>query len=194
MRVVDVVVAVSLLLLLAPVAVLAAVAIVCESRGGVFYRSKRVGLGGKPFIMWKLRTMRRTAGLPVTWADDPRVTVVGHFLRRTHLDEYPQLWNVIRGDMALVGPRPEDRSFVDLDDPRWQRVLTRRPGITGPTQLTWAQRERQLLRGRSTLEMYRRDILPFKLASDLRYVDERTNLGDVLILLQSLIVPFRRAA
>ena len=191
MRAFDVVVSVLLLVLLAPLALLAAIAIVCESRGGVLYRSRRLGLGGRWFTMWQFRTMRPIGGSPVTWPDDPRVTLVGRVLRRLGLDDWPQLWNVLRGEMRLVGPRPQNPSMVDLEDPRWQRILSVPPGITGPTQLHWAHREQVLLRGRSTLELYRHHILPLKLASDVRYVETRAPLRDALILLEALVVPFR---
>ena len=116
------------------------------------------------------------------------------FLRRFGLDELPQLLNVIRGEMSLVGPRPEDPSLVDLDDPRWARVLSVRPGITGPTQLFWAPREAAVLEGPDPVVTYRRDVLPAKLASDVRYVAERSVGGDLRVLAATLLVPFRRAA
>ncbi len=127
------------------------------------------------------------AGPAVTGAGDPRVTPVGRLLRRTHLDEWPQLWNVLRGEMSVVGPRPEDPRFVDPEDPRWRRVLSVRPGLTGPTQLVWARREPALLRTPDPETTYRRDVLPQKLASDVRYVDRRSLLGDLGCLLRTLV-------
>jgi lipopolysaccharide/colanic/teichoic acid biosynthesis glycosyltransferase len=193
-RALDVLGAAAGLLLLAPIGVLAALAIVLESRGGALYAARRFGRGGVPFTMWKLRTMRGDDGARLTTSGDARVTRVGRLLRWCGFDEWPQLWNVLRGDMSLVGPRPEDPALVDLGDPRWARVLSVRPGITGPTQLVWAPREAAVLRGPDPEATYRRDVLPAKLASDERYVAERSVGGDLRVLAATLLVPFRRAA
>ena len=193
-RVLDVVGAAIGLVVLAPFAVIAAVAIACDSRGGVLYRAERMGRDGQVFSMLKLRTLHRTAGPRITAGDDERITRVGRVLRRLHVDEWPQLWNVIRGDMSLVGPRPEDPSLVDLDDARWRRVLAVRPGITGPTQLAFAQREAECLRTASAEHTYVRDLLPAKLASDDAYVATRSLARDVSILARTLVVPLRRVA
>jgi len=193
-------VALSAFVLTAPLAGLAAIAITVESRGGALFRARRMGRNGRPFTMLKLRSMIAETGPRITVPDDARVTRVGRVLRRIHLDEWPQLWNVLRGDMSLVGPRPEDPSLVDLADSRWQRVLSVRPGITGPTQLVFAAREDALLRGdgsqASTVEIetrYRRDVLPEKLASDLGYVDRRSLATDLAVLARTLALPFRGA-
>ncbi len=192
-RVVDVVVALVLGVLLLPLACAVALAVVIDSRGGAFHRAARVGRGGVPFRMWKLRTMHVAAPGPrVTAGDDPRVTRVGRVLRRLHLDEIPQLWNVLRGDMGLVGPRPEDPALVDARDVRWRRVLAVRPGMTGPTQLAWARREALLLRGSDPERAYREHVLPAKLASDVAYVGARTFRGDLALLARTLAAPFAR--
>ncbi len=200
-RTIDILVALSAFVLTAPLAGLAAIAITVESRGGALFRARRMGRNGRPFTMLKLRSMVAETGPRITAQDDARVTRVGRILRRVHLDEWPQLWNVLRGDMSLVGPRPEDPSLVDLADPRWQRVLSVRPGITGPTQLVFAACEGALLRGdgsqASTVEIetrYRRDVLPEKLASDLGYVDRRSLATDLAVLARTLALPFRGAA
>ena len=199
-RAIDILVALSAFVLTAPLAGLAAIAITVESRGGALFRARRMGRNGRPFTMLKLRSMIAETGPRITVPDDARVTRVGRVLRRIHLDEWPQLWNVLRGDMSLVGPRPEDPSLVDLADSRWQRVLSVRPGITGPTQLVSAAREDALLRGdgsqASTVEIetrYRRDVLPEKLASDLGYVDRRSLATDLAVLARTLALPFRGA-
>ena len=194
MRALDVIVACIGLVVFAPLAALVAVLIVLESRGRPLFGARRVGRRGVIFTMWKLRTMRAVAGAPVTAGDDARVTRIGRLLRWSGFDEWPQLWNVLRGEMSLVGPRPEDPALVDLEDARWVRVLTVRPGITGPTQLEWAPREAAILRGPEPVETYRRDVLPAKLVSDTRYVAERSVRGDLRVLAATLLVPFRRAA
>jgi lipopolysaccharide/colanic/teichoic acid biosynthesis glycosyltransferase len=196
-RVLDVLVAVVGLVLLAPAAALAGLFVAVESRGGVFHRATRMGRAGRRFTMWKLRTMRAVAhgsvGARITACDDVRVTRVGRVLRRLHLDEWPQLVNVIRGEMSLVGPRPEDPALVDLDDPRWGRVLSVRPGITGPTQLEFAPREAVQLSACDAEATYRREILPAKLASDVGYVESRSLLVDIGVLVRTLALPFRSA-
>jgi lipopolysaccharide/colanic/teichoic acid biosynthesis glycosyltransferase len=186
-RALDVVVALLGLVLLAPLSALVAIVILLESRGGVLFAAERVGQGGTPFTMWKLRTMHDAPGAPVAARGDPRVTGIGRLLRWSGFDEWPQLWNVLRGDMSLVGPRPEDPALVDLEDPRWVRVLSVRPGITGPTQLVWAPREAAVLRGPEPLETYRRDVLPAKLRSDERYVAERSVRGNLRVLAATLL-------
>jgi lipopolysaccharide/colanic/teichoic acid biosynthesis glycosyltransferase len=175
---------------LAPLLVLIAVAVKLESRGPVLFAAERVGRAGRRFRMRKFRTMRVDAGGPrVTTAEDPRVTRVGRLLRRTHFDEAPQLWNVLVGDMSLVGPRPEDPRFVDEGDPAQRRVLSVRPGITGPSQLAFAGREGALLGREDPERDYRERVLPAKLAADAAYVERRSFAGDLAILARTL---FRR--
>ncbi len=119
-----------------PLMVICAALIKLNSQGPVFYRQKRIGRNGEPFTIVKLRTMAVFGnGLPITAADDQRVTSVGRFLRKFKIDELPELWNIVRGEMAFVGPRPEVPEFVDLVDPAWREVLEARPGITDPVTL-----------------------------------------------------------
>lgn len=147
----------------------------------------RVGRGGTPFTMWKLRSMRSeqadgsSGGAAITAADDDRITPVGAMMRRWRLDELPQVWNVARGDMGLLGPRPESPALVDLDDLRWHRVLAARPGITGPTQLVVEQWESERLQDGSQEDVYRTEILPVKLAVDEWYVRRGSALIDVQV-------------
>src|SRR5436309_3930814 len=135
-RAFDLAIAIPALVLVSPVIGVAALAVRLDSRGSAFYRGERIGLEGRPFRILKLRSMAPGAdrvGPAVTIAGDPRITRVGRVLRRTRLDELPQLWNVIRGDMSLVGPRPEHPDYVRLYTPEQRRVLTVRPGITSNT-------------------------------------------------------------
>jgi len=186
-RLLDVVLALLGLVVLLPLAVVLALLIVLDSRGRVLYRSRRVGRGGREFAMLKFRTMRTGAvGPDLTARDDERITRLGRVLRRTHLDEWPQLWNVLRGKMSLVGPRPESPEFVDFGDARWQQVLSVRPGITGPTQLVFAARERKVLRAADAERVYREELLPQKLASDVAYVERRSLGLDLACLLRTL--------
>ncbi len=119
----------ALLVVVAPLFAALALGVRLSSAGPVLFRQERVGQGGRPFTMLKFRSMRVNGrGPQITATGDDRVTGFGRFLRRTKLDELPELWNVVRGDMALVGPRPEVPCYVDLDDPAWAEVLRCRPG------------------------------------------------------------------
>ncbi len=172
-----------------PVLAAAALAITLTSRGPVFHRALRAGRHGVPVGVWKLRTMRADAAGPhLTVADDPRVTPLGRVLRRLHIDELPQVWNVLRGEMSLVGPRPEDVSLVDLTDPRRRRTLAVRPGIMGPAQVAWSGREGELLAGATDVErIYLERIVPEKLACDLAYLAQRTAWTDLAWIARTVL-------
>jgi len=172
-RALDVVVSATLLVLTSPLLAVAALAVRLESRGPVFYRQRRVGRGGEPFELWKLRTMvpgaeSMGAGLYVL-EGDPRITRTGRLLRRFSLDELPNLVNVLRGDMALVGPRPTVQEQVDRYTDRQRRRLDVKPGITG-----WAQ-----INGRTSLPW------PERIELDVWYVENRSLRLDLRILLKT---------
>jgi len=151
-------------------------------RGPFLYRAARVGERGAVFEVLKIRTMTVGAqGAGITGPGDPRITPLGRFLRRYRLDELPQLVNVLRGEMSLVGPRPEDPRFVDWSDPVHRRVFTAKPGITGLAQLDFHD-EAERLSGPDIEERYRREILPAKLRLDVQYLDRRSVLLDLRIL------------
>jgi len=173
-RLLDIVIALLALAVLSPVLLVAAIAIKLGSRGPVLYRQRRVGLGGEEFEMLKLRTMAVGSdpvgvGTAVT-RDDPRVTAAGRVLRRTSLDEIPNLFNVLRGEMAIVGPRPTIPAQVADYTPRQHRRHEVRPGITG-----WAQ-----VQGRAGIPWEQRIEL------DVHYVDHRSASLDARILLKTL--------
>jgi lipopolysaccharide/colanic/teichoic acid biosynthesis glycosyltransferase len=170
----------------APVLALIAIAMrLSGDKGPFFYRAPRVGQG-ETFTVLKVRTMTPgSAGSKVTLANDPRVTRMGGMLRRYRLDELPQLINVIRGEMSLVGPRPEDPAYVDFADPLHRRVFSAKPGITGLAQLKYRD-EADLLAGPDADQRYRREILPAKLRLDAEYLDRRTTLFDLKILARTV--------
>ncbi len=174
---VDRVVALVLLPVLAPVVGVLAWRVHRHDGSPVLIGLDRVGRGGITFRMWKLRSMRvegadgLAGGAVITATDDDRITPIGRRLRAWRLDELPQVVNVLRGEMALVGPRPETPSLVDLDDPRWEAVLRARPGITGPTQLVVERWEAATLAAGEQDDRYRTRILPVKLAVDRWYVE-----------------------
>lgn len=155
-------------------------------RGPFLYRARRVGEGASIITVLKVRTMTEGAGgSNLTMSADSRVTRLGRVLRRYRIDELPQLVNVVRGDMSLVGPRPEDPSFVDLSDPLHGRVFSAKPGITGLAQLAFHD-EAERLRGPDAERRYRDEILPAKLRLDATYLDRRTTLLDLKILLRTI--------
>jgi lipopolysaccharide/colanic/teichoic acid biosynthesis glycosyltransferase len=172
------------LILLSPLLLLLALWVKLDSSGPVLYRGKRVGKESSLFDMYKFRTMVLEAdrlGPAVSYKDDPRITRAGRVLRRTKLDELPQLLNVLKGEMSLVGPRPEDPSYVALYSPEQRRVLSMKPGITGPTQLEYRD-EASMLDGESVDDDYVSLIMPEKLKLDLEYVRNRSLLLDLKIL------------
>jgi lipopolysaccharide/colanic/teichoic acid biosynthesis glycosyltransferase len=183
-RTLDLILSLVGLALLWPLLASLALWIKLDSPGPVLYRGKRVGKDGQPFHMYKFRTMVQGAesrGPAVTYRDDPRITRAGSFLRRTKLDELPQLFDVVKGEMSLVGPRPEDPKYVALYTEEQRQVLSVKPGITGPTQLEYRD-EASMLDGDSVDEDYVTRIMPEKLKLDLEYVRSRSLMQDLHIL------------
>jgi lipopolysaccharide/colanic/teichoic acid biosynthesis glycosyltransferase len=186
-RTFDVVLSSMLLVLLLPVWLVFCVAIKLESPGPVFYRARRVGWRGKTVRVLKFRKMYDGAtGRALTESADPRFTRLGRFLAKTKLDEVPQLLNVLRGEMSLVGPRPEDPSFVALHDDAYEQINAVRPGITGLGQLAFA-RESDILDPGDAVGHYVGKILPQKVGLDLLYSRTRTLRGDLWILLWTVM-------
>ena len=189
-RLFDVVVASLGLLLTLPVFLTIGIAIRLVSAGPVFYIAKRVGEFGRPFRMYKFRTMTESLGSDgprVTAHDDPRVTRVGRLLRKTKLNELPQLINVLKGEMSLVGPRPEYLEFVAHYSPEQREVLSVKPGVTSLASIAYVDEENMLQYSEVT-ETYVRSILPDKLRLDLLYVRNQSLLLDIDILLQTITV------
>ena len=190
-RLLDVGVAGTLLLLLAPILMLVIVAIRIDSPGPAFFRCRRIGIGGRPFDMLKFRKMFHGAkGPPLRSCEDERYTRLGRFLAGTRLDEFPQLWNVVIGQMSLVGPRPEDPAFVDRDPRSFAETLTVRPGITGLSQLAFAK-EAEVLDPNDRVGHYVSRILPQKLALDALYVAHSTIWLNLKILFWTALAFFR---
>lgn len=177
------------LLLLSPALLLIAAAIRLTDGPPVFYRQVRVGRHGRPFRIWKFRTMvvdADRAGKPLTVGGDPRVTRTGAWLRRWKLDELPQLLNVVAGDMAFVGPRPEVPRYVDLYTESQRRVLELRPGITDLASIAY-RNESDLLEGREDPEAhYIGTILPHKIRINLDYAARATFLKNIKVILATL--------
>ena len=187
-RIFDVCAALLLLFLLTPLIVLISIGIVLDSRGPIFYRCTRIGRDGRSFRMLKFRKMEAHAeGPPLTLASDVRFTRFGRLLARTKLDELPNLWNVVKGDMSLVGPRPEDIAFVSLLREDYEEILTVPPGITGLSQLAFAK-ESLLLAAEDSHGYYVERLLPQKVALDRLYARRRSLRLNVQILFWTAIV------
>jgi lipopolysaccharide/colanic/teichoic acid biosynthesis glycosyltransferase len=185
-RTVDMVVAGLWLVLLSPAFVMIAVAIKHDSPGPVFYRGKRMGKGGKVFGMLKFRTMYGEEvngnGAKVTARDDPRITPIGRWLRENKLNELPQLWNVLLGQMSFVGPRPEDPEIVKgWSEEDRQVLLSVRPGITSPATIIYRDEE-QLLKHSNVMEDYIREIVPTKLRLERLYLRSRSIITDLDVI------------
>ena len=192
-RLFDFSVALASLILLAPLFVLIAVAIKLDSAGPVFFRGQRVGWYGRAFGLYKFRSMAANAaqrGPGITASGDPRVTRVGRILRRTKLDELPQLLNVVRGEMSLVGPRPEDPRYVALYTPEQRQVLRVRPGITSMASIKYRHEESLLSQG-DWHEVYINKVMPEKLAIDLAYLEKQTFWRDIGVLFSTLLAVLR---
>jgi lipopolysaccharide/colanic/teichoic acid biosynthesis glycosyltransferase len=179
---------------LLPVFLLIALWIKIDSRGPVFFRQERVGRGGVPFRIHKFRTMHDgSAGLLITVGDDARVTRAGRFLRRTRLDELPQLIDVLQGDMSLVGPRPEVPRYVaHYPDDLKRRVLAVRPGITDPASLAFLDEAAVLAAARDPERAYIERVLPQKLRSAADYAENASLSTDALVLLRTVCALWKR--
>jgi lipopolysaccharide/colanic/teichoic acid biosynthesis glycosyltransferase len=186
-RILDITLGSLALCLAAPILAAAAIAMrLSGDLGPFFYRARRVGEGAHPFTLLKVRTMAAGSdGSKVTVAQDPRVTPLGRVLRRYKIDELPQLINVVRGEMSLVGPRPEDPAYVDLSNPLHRRVFSAKPGITGLAQIEYRDEASQLV-GPDAERRYREEILPAKLSLDAEYLGRRTTLLDIQIILKTV--------
>lgn len=175
------------LIVLLPLFLILAVAIRLDTQGPIFYRAKRVGKDGALFRLYKFRTMVVDAdkvGPGITTAGDARITKMGRFLRRSKLDELPQVINVIKGDMSIVGPRPEDPRYVEMYSAEQRGVLDVRPGITSPASFAF-RNEEQMLHGQDWESIYINEIMPAKLAIDLEYSKHPSLLLDLKIIFQT---------
>ncbi|MBX6365251.1 MAG: sugar transferase [Gemmatimonadetes bacterium] len=188
-RAFDLVAALAGLLVLWPLFLLVALAIKLDDGGSVFFRQTRVGWHGRPFRLWKFRTMVPDAerrGGQLTVGRDPRITRVGYWLRRWKLDELPQLLNVVAGEMSLVGPRPEVPRYVARYTEAQRRVLEVRPGITDPAAIEYCDESELLARADDPERLYVEELLPRKLQMNLQYAREATVWRDVGMVLRTL--------
>lgn len=190
-RLIDIGVSAVVLSLLSPIFFAIGIAIVIDSGWPIFFSQVRVGRGFRMFQIWKFRSMRtRASGPPITVAGDARVTNVGRLLRATKLDELPQFWNVLRGDMSIVGPRPELPEYVERFHGRYVRILSLRPGITDLASLAYCDEERLLAEHTDPHRVYVERVLPAKLNLADEYVTKRSVVLDFYIMLKTIFRTF----
>ncbi len=190
-RLFDIVASATALLFLGPIILLAAVAVRLSSKGPAFYCPKRAGLNGQPFTLFKLRTMHIDQGAnasAVTGVSDPRIFAFGSLLRKAKLDELPQLWNILIGDMSIVGPRPEDLINVErFYDELGMSTLTVRPGLAGVSSIYNYTHGEKMLVGDNPEEIYARDLLPVKLALEAVYLRDASLTYDLSLIARTII-------
>lgn len=194
-RVFDLILSIIGIVLASPFFLFGPLLVKLNSKGPVFYKAKRVGKGGKIFLMYKFRTMVENAdkiGGPSTPADDPRLTKVGLFMKKFQIDELPQLINVLKGEMSLVGPRPEVPYYVDMiSREEKEKILSVRPGITDFASL-WNFHEGEILKGAKDPEKaYMEKIRPEKIRLQMKYVKEMSFLTDIKIIFKTILKLFK---
>ena len=180
------------LILLSPIFLIISLLIALSSKGGVFYKQTRVGKDNIDFKVYKFRSMIVDAdkkGLLSIGKDgrDPRVTKIGYILRKYKLDELPQLINVLKGDMSLVGPRPEVRKYVDLYDDKQKEILKVRPGITDIASITFKNENDLLSQSPNPEDYYIQEIMPKKISLSLEYVKTRTLIKDIKLIFKTIL-------
>jgi lipopolysaccharide/colanic/teichoic acid biosynthesis glycosyltransferase len=194
-RIVDILVSSFALVLCSPLFLAIAVAIRLDTTGNIIYRGWRVGKAGRRFQMLKFRSMVAGAdrsGPAISSRADSRITRVGNFLRASKLDEFPQFWNVLKGDMTLIGPRPEAPEIVERYSPDQQRILSAKPGLTGPSQICCTVDESLAVRdGENAEDYYVHHILDRKLAMDAEYIQNRTAWNDLALVGKTIGVMLR---
>ena len=177
------------LIVLIPVFIIISIVIIFDTKGGVFYLQKRVGKNNRDFTLIKFRTMRvdsASDSLLTIGEDDSRITRSGAFLRRYKLDELPQLFNILKGDMSIVGPRPEVRKFVDMYNQRQKKVLTVRPGLTDYASLKYINESEVLAKYDNPEKAYVEVVMPEKLNLNLKYINEKSFVTDLRIIFETL--------
>ncbi|NNE55872.1 MAG: sugar transferase [Flavobacteriales bacterium] len=195
-RLFDIIAALLGLVLLSPFLIILSAFVALSGKGGVFFIQQRVGLDGKLFGLYKFRSMHpgsEAKGQLTVGERDPRVTKIGLFLRKYKLDELPQLINVLKGEMSVVGPRPEVPRYVELYSEEQMRVLTVRPGLTDYASLTYFDEDKLLGEAENSEEVYIQEIMPQKLNLNLQYIDERNFVKDLKLIFLTLIKILRRA-
>jgi lipopolysaccharide/colanic/teichoic acid biosynthesis glycosyltransferase len=194
-RLFDLVFASLILILFLPFGLIICILILISSKGGVFYCQERIGLNGKPFYILKFRSMRVNADLSgklTVGMRDPRITKVGYYLRKYKLDEFPQFINVLKGEMSIVGPRPEVIEYVQLYTEEQLKILNVKPGITDYASLHYFKENELLALSTDPKQTYINEIMPSKLNLNFTYIKNRSSLKDVKIILLTFGKIFRK--
>jgi lipopolysaccharide/colanic/teichoic acid biosynthesis glycosyltransferase len=184
-RIFDVVSSCLVLVNLSSLLLIISIAIKMDSKGNIIYKQQRVGRNNKNFNLLKFRTMRVGAdqtGLITVGDRDPRITRIGYFLRKYKIDELPQLINVIKGEMSIVGPRPEVRKYVDLYSEEEQRVLSVRPGLTDYASIEYIDENALLAKSDDSEKAYIEEVMPAKLQLNLKYIDNQSFIEDMRLI------------
>lgn len=193
-RVFDIVSSLFALLIGLPFFLVVSILIVLDSKGGIFFRQTRVGVGNRDFRLFKFRTMKpdsESLGQITVGGRDPRITNVGYWLRRFKIDEFPQLINVLIGDMSIVGPRPEVRRYVDLYTEEQLNVLSVRPGLTDYASLEYINENDLLEKSSDPDKTYIEEIMPAKLALNQKYIDEKSLGLDFKLIFKTISKLFK---
>ena len=193
-RLFDILFSLMVLSLFFPFGILIALLILISSPGGVFFRQERIGLHGKPFRLFKFRSMRRDSeksGTLTVGMKDSRITKIGVFIRKFKLDEFPQFINVLVGNMSVVGPRPEVKEFVDLYTEEQKKVLEVKPGITDYASIAYFNENEILAKSNNPRETYIKEVLPDKIKINQKYLNNPTLIHDFRIIWKTIIRIFK---
>jgi lipopolysaccharide/colanic/teichoic acid biosynthesis glycosyltransferase len=187
-RIFDIISSATCLILFSPVLIFLSIWIILDSRGGVFYKQVRVGKNGKEFKLLKFRSMRPNSDQAgqLTIGNDNRITKVGKFIRRTKLDELPQLINIIKGEMSVVGPRPEVPKYVQMYTPEQRKVLQALPGLTDYASIQFINEQSILGAASDPEKTYITEVMPQKLALNLQYITDRTFFLDIKLIFKTI--------
>lgn len=188
-RFLDVILSMLVLVILLPLFIIISIIIACESRGGVIYAQTRVGRYNKDFKLLKFRTMYTGSdqkGLITVGEHDARITRFGYILRKSKMDEFPQLLNIIKGDMSIVGPRPEVRHYVDMYTEEQMKVLSVRPGLTDFASLVYIDENKLLEDQENPEEFYIKEMMPRKLELNLKYIEQQSVKTDAILIFKTL--------
>lgn len=189
-RILDILMSLIVLVLFLPIGVVISVWILFESKGGVFYRQERIGKDGKPFWMLKFRSMRKDAdksGKLTVGMRDPRITRSGYFIRKYKLDEFPQFINVLKGEMSIVGPRPEVKEYTDLYNDEQRKILSVKPGITDYASLEYFKENELLGKAEDPQKTYIHEIMPAKIQLNLKYIENPGLIQDLKIMWRTFL-------
>jgi len=191
-RLFDFLFSIVVLILFIPLGIILSLCIIIDSRGGVFYKQERVGKDGTLFHLLKFRSMYVNSAVKgtLTVGDDTRITRVGSLIRKVKLDEFPQFWNVIVGQMSVVGPRPEVKEFVDLYSDSQREILRVKPGITDEASLAYFDENKMLSNSSNPKLTYIEEIMPRKIEINLKYISEKSWYSDGIVILKTIFRVF----